>query len=75
MIPKFINVCRHMGPEHGLDFRFVDKKEDQFDYRVVLSGEGSSVWNWAQGNIVLLNPEATVIFSEINAGRSRYHGR
>jgi hypothetical protein len=23
-IPKFINVCRQMGPERGLDFHFVD---------------------------------------------------
>src|ERR1700730_8969797 len=69
VVPKFINVCRQMGPERGLEFLFVDKKEDRYDYRVVLSGEGSSVWNFAQGNIVVLNPEAKVIFTVTRSNR------
>src|SRR5689334_12139769 len=50
-LPKFINVCREKGPEYGLNFRFVDKKDDVFDYRVVQSSEGSGLWNYAHGNI------------------------
>ena len=69
VIPKFVNLCREMGPEHGLDFRFVDKKEDPYDYRVVLSSEGSGVWNYAQGNIVVMNREAKVIFTVTRSNR------
>ncbi len=69
VIPKFINMCRKMGPERGLDFKFVDKKEDKYDYRVVLSAEGSSAWDFAHGNIVVLNPEAKVIFTVTRANR------
>ena len=69
VIPKFINMCRHMGPEHGLEFRFVDNQSDRYDYRVVLSAEGSGVWNYAQGNIVVLNPEAKVIFTVTRSNR------
>ncbi len=68
-IPKFINLCRQKGPEYGLDFRFVDKKDDPYDYRVVLSAEGSGTWNWAQGNIVVLNPEAKVVFTVTRSNR------
>jgi len=69
VVPKFINMCRKMGPELGLDFRFVDKKDDPYDYRVVLSAEGSGVWNYAQGNIVVLNPDAKVIFTVTRSNR------
>jgi hypothetical protein len=69
VIPKFINVCRQMGPERGLDFQFVDKKDDKWDYRVVLSAEGSSTWDFAHGSIVVLNPEAKVIFTVMRANR------
>lgn len=69
VIPKFINICRQMGPEYGLDFKFVDKKEDKYDYRVVLSAEGTGVWNYAQGNIVVLNPEAKVLFTVTRSNR------
>jgi hypothetical protein len=69
VIPKFVNMCRQMGPEYGLDFRFVDKKEDPYEYQVVLSAEGSGVWNFAQGNIVVLNPEAKVIFTVTRSNR------
>jgi hypothetical protein len=69
VVPKFINMCRKMGPERGLDFRFVDKKDDPYDYRVVLSAEGSGVWNYAQGNIVVLNPDAKVIFTVTRSNR------
>jgi hypothetical protein len=69
VIPKFVNLCRQMGPEYGLDFRFVDKREDPYEYRVILSAEGSGTWNFAQGNIVVLNPEAKVIFTVIRSNR------
>jgi len=69
VIPKFINVCRQMGPQRGLDFQFVDKKEDKWDYRVVLSAEGSSTWDFAHGSIVVLNPDAKVIFTVMRANR------
>src|SRR5579864_7008884 len=36
VISKFINMCREMGPERGMDFRVVDKLADKYDYRVVL---------------------------------------
>jgi hypothetical protein len=69
VIPKFINMCRSMGPERGLDFRFVDKQEDPYDYRVILSGEGSGMWNYAQGNIVVMNREAKVLFTVTRSNR------
>jgi hypothetical protein len=68
-MPKFINLCRQMGPEKGLDFKFVDKKDDKYDYRVVLSSEGSGMWNYAQGNIVVMNPEAKVLFTVTRSNR------
>ena len=52
-----------MGPERGLDFQFVDKQSDEYDYRVVLSAEGASAWDFAHGNIVVMNPEAKVLFT------------
>lgn len=69
VIPKFINLCREMGPERGIDFRFVDKLSDKYDYRVVLSAEGSGMWNYAQGNIVVLNPESRVLFTVTRSNR------
>jgi hypothetical protein len=66
-IPKFINVCREMGPERGLDFVFIDSSKASFDYRVVLSTEGSSAWDFAHGNIVVLNPESKVVFTVTRA--------
>ena len=69
VIPKFTNVCREMGPERCLDLKFVDKVEEKYDYRVVLSAEGTGTWNYAQGNIVVLNPEAKVIFTVMRSNR------
>lgn len=69
VIPKFINMCRHMGPERGLEFQFVDKQSDKYDYRVVLSAEGSGAWNYAQGNIVVMNQEAKVLFTVTRSNR------
>jgi hypothetical protein len=68
-IPKFINVCRQMGTERGLDFHFVDKQTDKYDYRVILSAEGSSAWDFAHGNIVVMNPEAKVLFTVTRSSR------
>ena len=69
VIPKMINVCRQMGPEYGLDFKFVDKKEDKYDYRVILSAEGSSAWDFSHGSIVVMNPETKVLFTVTRANR------
>jgi hypothetical protein len=69
VIPKFVNMCRDMGPERGLDFRFVDKREDKYDYRVILSAEGTGMWNYAQGNIVVMNPEGKLLFTVTRSNR------
>ena len=68
-IPKLINICRQKGPEFGLNFKFVDKKEDPYDYRVILSSEGTGVWNYAHGNIVVMNPEAKVLVTVTRSNR------
>jgi hypothetical protein len=68
-LPKFINVCRQAGPERGLDIQFVDKKDAAYDYRVVLSTEGSGLWDYAHGNIVVMNSEAKVLFTVTRANR------
>jgi len=68
-IPKFINVCRQMGPDRGLNFQFVDKQASKYDYRVILSAEGSSLWDYAHGNIVVMNFEAKVLFTVTRANR------
>ena len=58
-----------MGTERGLDFHFVDKQTDKYDYRVILSAEGSSAWDFAHGNIVVMNPEAKVLFTVTRSSR------
>jgi hypothetical protein len=68
-IPKFVNLCRQQGPDYGLDFHFVDKQADAYDYRVVLSSEGSGVWSFAHGNIVVLNSEAKVLYTVTRSDR------
>jgi hypothetical protein len=68
-IPKFINMCRQKGPERGLDFQFVDSLDDPYDYRVVLSTEGSSAWNYAHGNLVVMTSEAKVVFTVTRSNR------
>src|SRR5256885_11232941 len=68
-IPKFINVCRQMGPERGLEFHFADKQSDKYDYRVILSAEGASAWDFAHGNIVVMTPEAKVLFTVTRSSR------
>jgi len=50
-------------------FHFVDKQSDPYDYRVVLSSEGSSVWNFAQGSIVVMNHESKVLFTVTRSNR------
>ncbi len=69
VIPKFVEVCRKMGPERGLDLQFVDKQSDKYDYRVILSAEGSSTWDFAHGNLVVMNQEAKLIFTVTRANR------
>jgi len=68
-IPKLINILREKGPEYGLDFKFVDKKDDLYDYRLILSSEGSSLWDFAHGNIVVMNRETKVIFTVTRGSR------
>ena len=58
-----------MGPDYSLDFHFVDRQSDKYDYRVVLSAEGSSAWDFAHGNIVVMNTEAKVLFTVTRANR------
>ena len=58
-----------MGPRYGLDIRFTDSHSQPFNYRVVLSAEGSSTWDFAHGNIVVMNPEAKVLFTVTRAKR------
>lgn len=69
VIPKFINVCRSMGPERGLAFKFVDKLSEPYDYRVILSAEGSSTWDFSHGNLVVMNAEQKVVFAVTRANR------
>jgi len=69
VVPKFINMCRQMGPERGLDFKFVDKHSDKYDYRVILSSEGTGMWNYAHGNIVVMNSEEKVVFTVTRSNR------
>ena len=69
VIPKFVNMCREMGPERGLDFKFVDRMQEKYEYRIVLSAEGSGMWNYAQGNIVVMNPDAKVLFTVTRSNR------
>lgn len=68
-VPKLINILRQKGPEYGLDFKFVDKKDDAYDYRLILSSEGSGTWNYAHGNVVVLNQEGKLIFTVTRSGR------
>ena len=68
-IPKLINIFRQKGPEYGLDFKFVDKKDDAYDYRLILSSEGSGVWDFAHGNIVVMNREGKLIFTVTRSNR------
>jgi len=58
-----------MGPERGLEFRFADKQSDKYDYRVILSAEGASAWDFAHGNIVVMTPEAKVLFTVTRSSR------
>lgn len=74
MIPKFINVCRSMGPERGLAFKFVDKMSDPYDYRIILSAEGSSTWDYAHGSLVVMNTEQKVLFTVTRASRMTAKG-
>lgn len=34
VIPQFIDTCRKLGPEHGLEFHFVTNQKDPWDYRI-----------------------------------------
>jgi hypothetical protein len=62
-------MCRQKGEKYGIEFRFVDKRDDPFDYYVVLTGEGSSTWNYAQGGVVVMNREHRVLFTVNRSNR------
>jgi hypothetical protein len=68
-VPKLINIFRQKGPEYGLDFKFAGKKDDAYDYRLILSSEGSGVWNFAHGNVVVMNQEGKLIFTVTRSNR------
>ena len=44
-------------------------KSDKYDYRVILSAEGSSTWDFAHGNLVVMNQEGKLIFTVTRANR------
>ena len=69
VIPKMIKMLREKQEEYGFDFTFVDKITDPYDIRLVLSAEGSSVWNYAHGNAVVMTPEGKVLFTVTRSNR------
>jgi hypothetical protein len=68
-IPKFINVAQEKGPERNLRFDFVRDKDADWDIRVVLSAEGSSLWSYAHGNIVVMDRKSNVMFTVTRSDR------
>lgn len=59
-----------MGPGRGLDFHFVDKQNEKWDYRIVLSAEKRLKHvELRHGNIVVLNPDAKVIVTVTRSNR------
>jgi hypothetical protein len=68
-IPKFIKLAQEKGPERKLHFEFTRDKEAEWDIRVVLSAEGSSVWSYAHGNIVVMDKKSNVLFTVTRSDR------
>jgi hypothetical protein len=68
-IPKFIKVSQEMGPERKLSFEFTRDKDSGYDVRVVLSAEGSSMWSYAHGNIVVMDSKSEVMFTVTRSDR------
>jgi hypothetical protein len=55
VIPKFIKLAQEKAPERNLSLEFTRDNEADWDIRVVLSAEGSSLWSYAHGNIVVMD--------------------
>jgi len=62
-IPKFVKVAQEKGPERSLSFEFTRDKDADWDVRVVLSAEGSSMWSYAHGSIVVMDKKSNVLFT------------
>jgi hypothetical protein len=69
VIPKFIKMAQERGPERNLNFEFTRDKEAEWDVRVVLSAEGSSMWSYAHGNIVVMDKKSNVLFTVTRSDR------
>lgn len=69
VVPKFIKVAQEKGPERNLEFEFTRDKEADWDVRVVLSAEGSSMWSYAHGNIVVMDKKSNVLFTVTRSDR------
>jgi hypothetical protein len=68
-IPKFIKVAQEQAPERKLHFEFTRDKDAEWDIRVVLSAEGSSVWSFAHGNLVVMEQKSNVLFTVTRSDR------
>ncbi len=69
MIPKFVKLAREKAPERNLELTFIRDKDQPYDVRVVLSAEGASVWNWAHGNVVVMDAKGNVLFTVTRSNR------
>jgi hypothetical protein len=69
VIPKFIKLAQEKAPERNLSFEFTRDKDAEWDIRVVLSAEGSGVWSYAHGNIVVMDKKSNVLFTVTRSGR------
>ena len=68
-IPKFIKVAQEMGPERKLTFDFTRDKDSGYEVRVVLSAEGSSMWSFGHGNVVVMDNKSNVMFTVTRSDR------
>lgn len=68
-IPKFIKLAQEKGPERKLTFDFTRDKDSGYDVRVVLSAEGSSMWSYAHGNVVVMDNKSNVMFTVTRSDR------
>jgi hypothetical protein len=68
-IPKFVKLAQEKGPERKLSFDFTRDKDSGYDVRVVLSAEGSSMWSYAHGNIVVMDNKSNVMFTVTRSER------
>ncbi len=69
VIPKFIKLAQEKAPERKLSFEFGRDKDAEWDIRVVLSAEGTGMWSYAHGNIVVMDKKSNVLFTVTRSGR------